>query len=735
MKNPFSSTYARAWIIVGILWGIAMLNYLDRLMLTTMGDSIKVATWEKMAPLPEPLGVAGPCAGVSGEALLVGGGANFPAGKPWEGGKKAWTDKVYALEQPDGTWLEAGRLPRPLAYGVSATVPGGIACVGGNDAEGPRAEAFLLKWDAKSRKLATDPLPSLPRPLTNACGAAIGTRLFVAGGEETANATTATAALLMLDLAAPDKGWQELPPCPGPARILAGAAVTNGRFYLAGGATLGTGPDGKPKRGGYLKDAWSFDPEKQLWSQLADLPRPLAAMPSPGASANPGEFIFYGGDDGAEQALPPEKRTGFWRGVVRYEAGKNAWMVVGEMPNAARVTVPLVLWQGRFVIPSGEVKAGTRSAEISHPMTNAHFGLLTSIFLWVYAFCSPFGGYLADRFSRSRVIIGSLLIWSVVTWLTGHTHSFSQLLCARAIMGISEAFYIPAALALIADYHRGPTRSLATGVHMSGLYAGAAMGGLGGVVADMFGWRSSFTLFGFVGIAYAILIFWPLRDAPPAAPAATAAQPKKGEVRLLPALWALISTPSFLVLLGYNSLLALAFWGINGWLPTYLKDHFKLGQGAAGMNATFYIQFASFIGILVGGFVADRWCRTNVRGRIFIPAIGFIAAAPCLFLAASTDVLPVAIAGLIVFGIARGFSDANLMPILCQVADSRYRATGYGILNFVGCVTGGLMIYVSGILKDAKVDLGNVFKVAAIGLLLAGLIILLVKPRREAESA
>ncbi len=730
-----SSTATRAWIVVGILWGIAMLNYLDRLMLTTMGDSIKVATWEKLAPLPEPLGVAGPCAGVSGEALLVGGGANFPNGKPWEGGKKAWSDQVYVLEKPDGAWRPAGKLPQPLAYGVSATLPEGVVCAGGNDAEGPRSDVVLLKWDAKAGKLAATALPSLPRPLTNACGAAIGSRLYLAGGEEAPNATAATNALRMLDLADLGKGWQELPACPGPARILAGAAVTNGQFFLAGGIELEAGADGKPKRKGYLKDTWCFDPAKQAWNRRADLPLPLAAMPSPGASANPGEFIFYGGDDGSEQALPPEKRTGFRRDVVRYESGKNAWMTVGEMPGTARVTVPMVAWQGRLVIPSGEIRAGTRSAEISHPMTNAHFGLLTSIFLWVYAFCSPFGGYLADRFSRSKVILGSLLIWSVVTWLTGHTHSFNQLLCARAIMGVSEAFYIPAALALIADYHRGPTRSLATGIHMSGLYAGAAMGGLGGVVADMFGWRSSFTLFGFIGIAYAIMIFWPLRDAPPAAPAETAETPNKGQVRLLPALRALITTPSFLVLLGYNSLLALAFWGINGWLPTYLKDHFGLGQGAAGMNATFYIQFASFIGILVGGIVADRWCRTNVRGRIFIPAIGFIAAAPCLFLATSTDVLPVAIAGLIVFGIARGFSDANLMPILCQVADSRYRATGYGLLNFVGCVTGGLMIYVSGILKDAKVDLGNVFKVAAVGLLLAGLIILLVRPRREGETA
>ena len=180
--------------------------------------------------------------------------------------------------------------------------------------------------------------------------------------------------------------------------------------------------------------------------------------------------------------------------------------------------------------------------------------------------------------------------------------------------------------------------------------------------------------------------------------------------------------------------MAIAFWGINGWLPTYLQEHFHLGQGAAGMNATFYVQFASFIGILLGGFFADRWSRTNVRGRILIPAIGFIVAAPFLFMSASTAILGVAIGGLMMFGIARGFSDANLMPILCQVSDPRYRATGYGILNLFGCVTGGIMIYVGGALKDHQIDLSSVFKFAAIGLLAAGCLLFLVKPRRDAET-
>ena len=132
-------------------------------------------------------------------------------------------------------------------------------------------------------------------------------------------------------------------------------------------------------------------------------------------------------------------------------------------------------------------------------MTDAQFGLLTSVFLWVYGALSPLGGFIADRFSRKWVIIGSLGVWSAVTWLTGHVHTFEQMFAARALMGVSEAFYIPAGLALIADLHHGATRSRATGMHMSGVYAGAALGGLGGYIAEHYGWRNGFTWFGFAG--------------------------------------------------------------------------------------------------------------------------------------------------------------------------------------------------------------------------------------------
>lgn len=399
-------------------------------------------------------------------------------------------------------------------------------------------------------------------------------------------------------------------------------------------------------------------------------------------------------------------------------ASRTAWLIVGLLWFVA-----LLNYLDRLMITT---MRDPIKAAIS--MTDAQFGLLTSIFLWVYGALSPFGGFLADRFSRSKVILGSLFVWSVVTWLTGHAKTFEQLLLARALMGVSEACYIPAALALIADYHRGPTRSLATGLHMSGVYAGAALGGVGGYIAESYGWRAGFYLFGIIGIVYALLLIAFLRDATHEEPVAEA-KSIPSQVKVSTALLALFSVGGFWLLMSLNALVGIANWGINGWLPTYLREHFHLGLGEAGMSATAYIQIASFAGVLVGGAWADRWSRKNLHARSWVPALGYCVAGPCLFLSAISNTLPVAIAGLIVFGLGRGFFDANHMPILRQLVNERYSATGYGVLNFVSCAAGGIMIYVGGMMKDAKVNLSVVFQLSAAGLLLVGILLFFVKGR------
>lgn len=399
-------------------------------------------------------------------------------------------------------------------------------------------------------------------------------------------------------------------------------------------------------------------------------------------------------------------------------ARSKAWLIVGLL-----WVVGALNYLDRMVVTTMR-----DSLTAAIPMTDAQFGLLTSVFLWVYGLLSPFAGFFADRFNRSRLIIASLLIWSLLTWLTGYARSFEQLIVLRALMGASEAAYIPAALALIADYHRGPTRSLATGIHMTGLSVGAALGGLGGLLADRHGWSAVFDVFGLFGIGYAVVLAFTLRDAPreTVGDAHTAEAPPPA--RLGEALRSLFGTRAFLLLLAFWCLLGAAGWAVIGWMPTYFKENFHLAQGIAGISATAYLDSAGILGKLFGGAWADRWSRTHPRARILVPVLGMFIAAPAVLLVAQTSLLALAIAGLAIYGLTRSFADANVMPILCQISDPRYRATGYGVLNMFGTIVGGITIYVGGAMRDAQVNVSLLFTVAAAGLLGCAVLLMGVKP-------
>lgn len=367
-------------------------------------------------------------------------------------------------------------------------------------------------------------------------------------------------------------------------------------------------------------------------------------------------------------------------------------------------------------------------------LSDAQFGLLTSVFLWSYGIISPFGGYFADLYSRKKVIVFSVMIWSAVTMWTGYAQSFQEMLIARVIMGISEACYIPAALAMITDYHRGRTRSLATGLHMSGLYAGLALGGLGGYIAELYGWRYGFHIFGIVGIFYSFILLYALKDAKPEClESENIDAPAVEKINLAGAFKALFKVSSFYILLFYFAVLGMVNWLVYGWLPTFLKDHFNLALGEAGISATGYIQIGSFIGVILGGVLADRWATKNKKGRLYMLIIGFSLGAPFLILMASTAIFGIAIIAMIIFGVARGVNDANLMPILRQITDSRYIATAYGFLNFLSTIVGGLMVYVGGVLKDANISLAIIYQVAGVAMLIATWSLFAIKIRRNAD--
>lgn len=364
------------------------------------------------------------------------------------------------------------------------------------------------------------------------------------------------------------------------------------------------------------------------------------------------------------------------------------------------------------------------------PMNDAQFGLLTSGFLWVYGILSPFTGFLADRYSRSKVIIISLFVWSLVTILTGFSRSFEELLATRALMGLSEACYIPASLALIMDYHKGSTRSLATGINMIGLMVGSSLGFVGGWIAEKHSWNTAFHIFGVIGVIYAFILLFVLRDAPQE----SVIQGRKDSQKhkdFMSAIKALFSSRSYILLLLFWATLGIVGWLIVGWLPTYFKEHFNLSQSMAGLYATGYFYPSGIIGLLLGGFLADRWNRVNPRGRILTPVIGLCIAAPCIFIAGYTNVLSIAILFFIIYSLTRMFCDANVMPILCMIADSKYRATGYGVLNLFATMVGGIGIYVGGVLKDSHIEFDIMFQSASILLIICAGLLYFVKPKSK----
>lgn len=366
-------------------------------------------------------------------------------------------------------------------------------------------------------------------------------------------------------------------------------------------------------------------------------------------------------------------------------------------------------------------------------LTDAKFGLLTSVFLWSYGILSPFGGFFADKYSRKKMIVFSAFVWSVVTMWTGFATSFREMLIARTFMGISEACYVPAALALITDYHRDRTRSLATGLHISGLYAGLAFGGIGGYFAEWWGWRYGFQFFGIFGILYSIVLVFLLKDRKVQSTEVNSgdAGAEKNEISFIDSAKRLLGERSFIIIMIFFCVYGMVNWLIYGWLPTFLKDHFHLNLGAAGMSATGYVQIGSFAGVLIGGILADRWSKFNNRGRLYVIIIGFTIGAPFLFLMSSAHLFAFAILGMIFYGIARGFNDSNLMPVLCQVVDCRYTASSYGFLNFLSTIIGGGMVYVAGALKDANVDLSIAYQVMAVVMLLAAWSLFSVKIKRN----
>ncbi|MEW6306800.1 MAG: MFS transporter [Verrucomicrobiota bacterium] len=399
------------------------------------------------------------------------------------------------------------------------------------------------------------------------------------------------------------------------------------------------------------------------------------------------------------------------------QLSRTAWLVV-----ALLWPVALLNYLDRQMLAAMKFSV---MQDISDIGTEANWGRMLGQFKWVYAFLSPIGGYIADRFSRRLTICCSLFVWSAITWVTGHVTTYDGLLLTRSLMGISEAFYIPAALALIADFHTGHTRSRAVGLHQMAIYVGVIIGGFSGYVADAptLGWRFAFDACGIAGMVYAVPLAFLLRDAPKSASAVAKPSVAQSARELL-------TNGAFILLVLYFTLPALAGWVVRDWMPAILKQQFNISQGVAGVAATSSWQTAAILGAIGGGWLADRWMRTNDRGRIYASAIGMGLIIPAIFGVGNASTLAIAIGFLVLFGIGWGFFDCNNMPILCQIVRPELRATGYGIMNLVSISCGGLADWGFGALRDQQVPLNAIFGVFAGIALISVVLVLLIRPRK-----
>ncbi|MCF0183651.1 MAG: MFS transporter [Bacteroidaceae bacterium] len=341
------------------------------------------------------------------------------------------------------------------------------------------------------------------------------------------------------------------------------------------------------------------------------------------------------------------------------------------------------------------------------------FGVLMSAFMWVYAFVSPFGGIVADKVSRKWLVVCSLAVWSAVTCLMGYAESFDQLWWLRAMMGISEALYIPSALSLIADWHKGGSRSLAVGLHMTGLYLGQALGGFGAMVSDQLSWQATFQILGYFGVAYAVVLIFFLKENRTEKPRAATTETVQGNkvALLFASVGTVLCIGAFWALLAAFALSSLPGWATKNWLPTLLHQNLSLDMVVAGPWATISLAAASFIGAFLGGSISDRWVKTNIRGRVFTSAIGISLMVPSLACLGIGNSMAMVVGGVLLFGIGYGIFDTNNMPILCQFVPTNSRATAYGLMNMTGVLFGAL---ITEVMPRLGSDMGVIFASMAV---------------------
>ncbi len=747
--------------------------------------------WMKIGELPKPVAYAAYAWGAKG--MVVAGGCNA----------EGHTSEVW-LVQADGKCSPLPPLPRAVAYPAFTVSNNRLYVMGGQEApdsttalntiycfdlsnavpEDPAAKdkKSEIKWeipmqkDPETGKKTDEPLliPGEGRIL--AAASTLNGRIYLMGGCSLApNAQGGAERTYRNDVLIlnPSNSQWLGNGAPIPVTMAASAApapAREGKVILIGGddgSHYGKSPQTHP---GQSKTVYLYDPKEDSWSLagvelktgLATVPAVVMANKVYTISGETAPGIRTDAVDGLEIGYHFSLYTLDWLvfglavvllTILGFQIKKKGIGNVasalgsGSKPGRYAWIIVAALWVVAMLNYFDRQLLTTIREPIMNdiPQTEAKFGLLTAVFLFIYSGLSPVGGFLADRFSRRIVILVSLTVWSAVTWMTGHVSNYQELFIARALMGISEACYIPAALALITDYHRGSTRSLATGIHMSGVYAGMAIAGYGGTLAEMEGWRITFGLFGFIGVAYALVLIFVLKDPQSEGSGTNQAAEEKTEVAkasFIEALRNLFGQKAFWLLLGVVIGAGAANWLILAWFPTLLKEKFNLSLGAAGIHATLWNTLAKYIAVIIGAIIADQWAKTNLKGRQLLPAIIFVIAGPVIGATAWFDnfsILNGLVTGFGVFilcisfqGLAQGVLDATLMPIMRAHINERYSATGYGFLNLASAGMGGLTVLFGGQLKDQGISLTTIFAFSSVLVVFCGICLFLIpKPKAK----
>jgi len=363
------------------------------------------------------------------------------------------------------------------------------------------------------------------------------------------------------------------------------------------------------------------------------------------------------------------------------------WIVVGLL-----WVVALLNYMDRQML---SVMRPAMQVDIAQLNSASNFGHLMAIFLWIYGIASPLSGIVADKTNRKWLIVYSLLVWSAVTFAMGYATTFNQIYWLRAIMGISEALYIPAGLSLLADYHSSKTRSLAIGIHMTGLYIGQALGGFGATIAARFSWQATFHFFGMVGILYALILMVFLKERKKLYSITT--ETPSG----VKGLTVLFSSLPFWIILFYFAVASLPGWAAKNWLPTLFAQNLHMPMAKAGPLSTIAIAASSLLGVVLGGLLSDRWVQKNVKGRVYTSAIGLTLTIPSLLLLGFGNTTYAVVVAAVCFGLGYGIFDANNMPIVCQFVPDKYKATAYGMMNMTGVFFGAFITDLLGQSSDA----------------------------------